>query len=144
MEFTTFMTLTKKVNEAYKRRREKITEQFNISGVDFDIIMFLLNNPEYYTAKDISEMRRIKPNVLSIHIEKLVSCGYLVREKVPGDRRKIKLVYTEKAEPVIKMGRQMQKDFFKDLLEGLSHEDIDKFRYYIGMLEKNADKMIEV
>lgn len=141
MDFSTFMTLTKKIDSGYKKRSEPIAKKFGLSTCDFDIIMFLHNNPKYYTAKDISDMRRFKPNVLSNHIEKLVNDGYLIRMSVPGDRRKVKLINTPKAMAVVELGLQMQRAFFEDLLKGLTKEDIELFKHYIGVLNENADEI---
>lgn len=138
MDLSTFMTLTKKIDSSYKKRSEPIAQKFGISSCGFDIIMFLHNNPKYYTAKDISDMRRLKPNVLSNHIERLVNDGYLIRMSVPGDRRKIKLVNTPKAMAVVELGLSMQKEFFDDLLRGMSQEDIEHFKQCIDILSKNA------
>ena len=33
--------------------------------------MFLYNNPEYKTARDIVEIRNIKANLVSVNVEKL-------------------------------------------------------------------------
>ena len=59
------------------------------------------NNPGYRTAGDIVEVRRIKANLVSVNVDKLVREGYLRRETVEGDRRKTLLVCTERAQPVI-------------------------------------------
>lgn len=67
--------------------------------------MFLANNPEYDTARDICRVRGIKANLVSFHVEKLVQEEYLQREPVPGDRRQVKLLLTEKSQTVVEQGR---------------------------------------
>ncbi len=62
--------------------------------------MFLVNNPKYKTASDIVEVRKIKANLVSVNVDKLVQEGYLERQAVEGDRRKTKLICTDKAQPV--------------------------------------------
>ncbi len=59
--------------------------------------MFLANNPEYKTARDIVEIRKIKANLVSVNVDKLVNEGYLERKPVENDRRKTELVCTKKA-----------------------------------------------
>ena len=39
----------------------------------FDILLFLANNPEYRTASDIVEFRKIKANLVSVNVDRLVS-----------------------------------------------------------------------
>ena len=58
----------------------------------FDILMFLGNNPAYKTASEIVEIRRLKANLVSVNVEKLVQEGYLTRCAVAGDRRKTELL----------------------------------------------------
>ena len=38
----------------------------------FDILMFLANNPEYKTARDIVEIRKIKANLVSVNVDRCV------------------------------------------------------------------------
>lgn len=62
-----------------------------------DILLFLANNPGRDTARDICTYRKLKPAIVSFHVDKLAREGYLLRQAVPGDRRKCRLVPTEKA-----------------------------------------------
>ena len=59
-----------------------ILHEFDIPQVSFDILMFLKNNPELCTAQQISEFRHIKKNLISVHVDKLVTAGYLDRKSV--------------------------------------------------------------
>ena len=77
----------------------------------FDILMFFGNNPEYRTASDVVEIRRIKANLVSVNVDKLVREGYLERREAPDDRRKTLLFCTEKAQDVIEKGRMIQSIF---------------------------------
>lgn len=52
-----------------------------------DILLFLANNPEHNTAKDICRMRGHKSGIVSVHVERLVNDGLLERQEMPGDRR---------------------------------------------------------
>lgn len=80
-----------------------------------DVLMFLANNPEFNTAGDVCRYRNIKAALVSFHVEKLVEAGFVERQAVKGDRRKCRLVCTEKAQPVIKEGRELQKSLHKSL-----------------------------
>lgn len=73
--------------------------------------MFLANNPNYNTAKDIVDLRGLKANLISVNVEKLVQDGYLERKSFPGNRRKTILICTTKAQPIIGKGRQLPAVF---------------------------------
>lgn len=45
--------------------------------------------------------QKIKANLVSVHVDRLVKEGYLERRAVEGDRRKTELICTQKAQPVI-------------------------------------------
>ena len=127
--------------QVYERQCAPVRREFGLSQTAFDILLFLANNPEYHTARDIVEVRRLKANLVSVNVDRLVKDGYLIREKVPGDRRKIKLTLTEKAEPVIQKGRDFQKDFFRVLSNGISEADLEKLSEITLQIEKNLDAL---
>lgn len=83
--------------------------ELDLPQTAFDILMFLGNNPAYKTASEIVELRHIKANLISVHVERLVQEGYLIRRPSPTDRRKTELFCTEKALPVIRRGRQRRR-----------------------------------
>ena len=127
--------------QVYERQCAPVRKEFNLSQTAFDILLFLANNPEYHTARDIVEVRRLKANLVSVNVDRLVNEGYLIREKIPGDRRKVKLTLTEKAAPVIQKGRDFQKEFFCALSEGISEADLKKLSEITLQIEKNLNAL---
>ena len=97
---------------AYHVICKPLCQELDLPQTAFDILMFLGNNPAYRTASDIVEIRYIKANLVSIHVERLVQNGYLVRRPVKGDRRKTELFCTDKAQFIIAQGKQLQNNFF--------------------------------
>lgn len=139
MSMSSLLTFTTKIEGAYTALCRPVLEEFKISKTSFDILMFLSNNPQCYTAKEISYVRNIKPNVVSLHVEKLVNDGYLERQAVKGDRRKIRLVCTQQAEPVIEKGLSVQQRFYGQLMDGLTQQDLEGFRHCFAVIAHNAD-----
>ena len=90
-----------------------------------DILLFLANNPGMDTARDICTYRHLKPSIVSFHVDNLVQQGYLERQDIPEDRRKCRLVCTDKAAPVIRRGRAVQETFSRQLTEGLTPEELE-------------------
>ena len=119
MKISDYLIISKKTITAYNKTCESVLEKYDISQVSFDILMFLTNNPEYVTAQDISEIKGIKKNLVSIHVEKLVRAGLLKRGFVSGDRRKVSLSCTEKARPIIEDGLGFKLLFMSALLQVL-------------------------
>lgn len=141
MTFSALLSLTNKIQGAYEVMCQSLLHEFGISKTSFDILMFLSNNPSHYTAKEISATRNIKANVVSLHVDQLVNDGYLQRQSVAGDRRKIRLTCTDKAQPVVEKGMVLQRDFFFALIDGLSDEDLASFKHCFQVIAENADLM---
>ena len=135
--------LTKKFMAAYKAAQKKVCKAWNVPEVSLDILLFLANNPEYTTARDIVEVRSIKANLVSQHVDRMVREGYLCRKEVQGDRRKRDLSLTEKAMPIIEVGRRMQTDFFETLFHGISEEEKRAFFETMDIMSRNMDKILK-
>lgn len=133
---------SQKIIHAYNYLCEPVLTEFHLSQVSFDILMFLTNNPEYSTAQEISAVRHIKKNLVSVHVEKLVNAGLLARKPISGDRRKIALSCTEKAKPIVDAGLQMQKRFYQELTSGITDEQCKMIVEIGSILFSNADRII--
>ena len=95
------------------------------------------NLSEYKSARDIVEIRRIKANLVSINVDRLVQEGLLVRCEVAHDRRKVELKLTEKAAPIVEKGRAVQAQFIDTLLQGIDEPTLAAFRAALMQMEKN-------
>ena len=135
--------LTTKFMAAYKAAQKKVCKAWNVPEVSLDILLFLANNPEYTTARDIVEVRSIKANLVSQHVDRMVREGYLCRKEVQGDRRKRDLSLTEKAMPIIEAGRRMQTDFFETLFHGISEGEKRAFFETMDIMSRNMDKILK-
>ena len=132
-----------KMSLAYSATCKTLCRELKLPQTAFDILMFLANNPDYKTASDIVEVRKIKANLVSVNVEKLVRDGYLERKAVEGDRRKVELICTKKAEPVIENGKQLQQDFVEQILSGVDEEKRKKMAEILNQMEKNLDEMLK-
>lgn len=143
MSPSSFLTISQKILHAYNKMCEPLLTEYDIPQVSFDILMFLTNNPEYSTAQEISEIRHIKKNLVSVHVEKLVSAGLLQRNSVVGDRRKIALSCTEKAKPIIRAGHKLQENFYSTLTAGIDDNMWRTLEQINTELEANAEQILK-
>ena len=141
MNLTSLLAFTAKMESAYAAACQSVLNEFSLSKTSLDILMFLSNNPGLYTAKDICLYRNIKPNVVSQHVDRLVREGYLRRQSVHGDRRMIRLVCTERAQPIVEQGLAVQQGYLNALVEGLTEEDLAGFRHCFRVMGENAHRL---
>ena len=138
-----YMEFAHKTDLAYSALCHSLCRELNLPQTAFDILLFLANNPECDTASDIVELRKIKANLVSVNVNRLVEEGYLHREPVPGDRRKTRLICTDKALPIIDRGRALQAQFIDRLLSGMSDEQRQAFGDAVGVIDRNLDQLLQ-
>lgn len=127
---------------AYDLLCKPLCNELGIPRSAFDILLFLANNPQCKVARDIVQKRRMKPNLVSVNVDRLVNMGFLERKAVPRDRRKVELVCTSKADEAIERGRAFQHDFQTRMLEGVDESDLKVFRRVIDMVDGNLSKIL--
>lgn len=127
--------------EAYHAVLQPLYRESGLPPMAVDILMFAANNPDYATARNICQYRGMKPSIVSVHVERLVSEGYLERQNVPGDRRQTLLVCTEKAQPMVEQGRALQKRFSERLTMGLSDADKEALHKAMTLLDNNIEEI---
>lgn len=132
-----------KVSQAYNVVCKPLCQELKLPQTAFDILMFLANNPDCTTASDIVEIRRIKANLVSVNVDRLVQEGYLERRAVEGDRRKTQLLCTAKAQPVIARGRAVQNAFFARLLDHTDEPTREAFFRTMDIIGKNLDEILK-
>lgn len=135
--------ISKKFSLAYSAVCGPLCRELGLSQTAFDILMFLGNNPTYKTASEITEVRHIKANLISVNVERLVQDGYLVRRQIKSDRRKTELLCTEKAQPVIARGRRLQNAFFERLFSGMDDGTRKALSAAMAVIEKNLNEILE-
>ena len=123
--------------EGYAAAMQPLCRREGLAPNGVDILLFLANNPGLDTARDICTYRGLKPGIVSFHVEKLVQEGYLLRQPAPGDRRKCRLVCTEKAGPVV------QEAFFRRMTAGLDPQDLAAFRRCLEGFQRNLSQMTQ-
>lgn len=137
------MDFVQKLMTAYSKKCKPLCQQLSLPQTAFDILMFLANNPCYKTASDIVEVRKIKANLVSVNVNKLVEDGYLQREVVKDDRRKTLLILTDKAKPVIEQGHILQKSFFETLFANTTKQARQGFFETVEVIHKNLDEILK-
>ena len=84
-------TYTRRILDAYAAVMQPLSAELDMAQNAVDILLFLANNPGLDTARDICTYRKLKPGIVSFHVDNLVRGGYLLRTRDPGDRRRCRL-----------------------------------------------------
>lgn len=127
--------------EKYKLAMKPLSQELSMSLKATEILMFLANNPEHATAKEICDSLHMKAGIVSVHIDHLVEEGYLTRETSHADRRQISLRVTSKATPIKLKGQALQKQFLQEMLSHLSSEEVEAFVKTLETIMNNLNQM---
>ena len=119
-----FISISTKAMKAYETFCQPVCKKYQLSQTSFDVLMFLANNPEYNTARDICEIRGIRTGIASVAVDLLVKNGYLLRQPDASDRRITRLVLTEKSGEIVQSGRMIQREFGSQLTAEISEEEM--------------------
>ena len=122
-----FISISTKAMKAYETFCQPVCKKYQLSQTSFDVLMFLANNPEYNTARDICEIRGIRTGIASVAVDLLVKNGYIHRQPDASDRRLTRLILTEKSEEIIQSGRLIQREFGAQLITGISDEEMTAY-----------------
>ena len=144
MEFSQLLRAARQFERVFAQRISPVLERCELTMGEIRVLLFLANNPENSTAKEICAMRHLKPGIVSLHVDTLATLGLLERKSVPGDRRKLRLVPTEKAGAIIARGRAMQEAFAKTLAQGLSEEELACFVRCMETISQNLERAAEL
>lgn len=133
----------RKLGLAYEQALLPLSRETGIPHTAIGILLFLANNPNMATARDVCELRGLKRANVSAHVERLVNEGLLERKAYPGDRRKDVLVCTEKAKPMIEIGRKVQEQFTRSVVCGLTEEEFAVMQHCFQVMNANIDQLIK-
>lgn len=132
-------TYTRRILDAYTVVMQPLSAELDMAPNAVDILLFLANNPGLDTARDICTYRKLKPGIVSFHVDKLVREGYLLRARDPGDRRRCRLVCTDKAAPIIARGQALQEQFSAQMSAGVAPDALETFQRCLTAFAQNLD-----
>lgn len=120
-----------------------VCKKYKLSTTAFDILMFLGNNPELNTARDICNLQGIKTGIVSVTVEQLIGRKLLTRTQDPKDRRIQRLTPTPEAADILREGRAAQHSYEEQLAAGLSPEEQAEFIRLCRKLWSHMGKMAQ-
>ncbi len=135
-----FWERQKVLTSFYEKMTKPICEKYDLTQMEYDIIMFLHNNPQYKTASDIIRMRKLTKSHVSVGVNELEKKGYIKKSYANGNKKSLILEITENANNLIKEGEKTQLLFAQLLFEGFSKEEIELFREMFSRICENANK----
>ncbi len=140
---TDFLVNNRRIMKFHELMLKEICQEYRLTLVEATIVSFLYNNPGKDTAGDIAELRMLQKGNVSTAVELLYQKNLISRIPDRADRRKIHLVLTEKAAPLVQSVDRMQNEFEQALLSGMTLEDQKIFWQANRKMRENIEKMMD-
>lgn len=130
------------IEDLYLQMVSPVFKKHGLTFMEFTVLMFLYNNPQYNTASEIVKYRHLTKSHVSLAVQtlkqkKLIDCQYQ-----KNNRRSIHLFIQDYAKEIIQDGVQAQKAFKAVLHDGLSEEEIDQINQYTEHINQNITRYI--
>ena len=138
-----FMDKHKTIICYYSRLTRSICEKFGLTQMEYDILMFLHNHPQFNTAADIVKIRKATKSHVSTTLKTLEDNGLVRKIQSPDNKKRIEIELLEPAQKVIQEGFSDQKEFVKDLFQGLSEEELRMWQSIFTKVCNNAERCLK-
>ena len=135
----TFFIRSQGIRKLYCSLFTPLLERRGLTQLEMDILLFLANNPEYDTARDIVEKRHLAKSHVSVGVDALAGRGLLERQLREGNRKTIHLRLTEAAGPIVEEGRAIQREHGEILLSGFTGEERVELLRLLEKIGENVD-----
>ena len=134
----------KTITSCYELFTRKVCDRYQLTQMEYDILMFLHNNPKYNTAADIVKIRKSTKSHVSTSLKALENKGLIERIHSARNKKHIEIVLLDKAELIVEAGINAQKQFARNVLRGLTEEEK---RICINIFDKiccNAEEQLKM
>ena len=116
-----------------------VCKKHGLTYMEFTVLMFLANNPQYDTASDIVKCKNLTKSHVSVSVHSLEQKGLLAGEYTVRNNKTVHLKVCADASGIVSEGRAAQQRFAALLLEGLSTKE----RAVMADLAKRIDANIQ-
>ena len=103
----------KAITSYYELLSGEVCDRYELTQMEYDILMFLHDNPQYNTAAEIVKIRKSAKSHVSTSLKKLENKGLVERIQSKDNKKHIEIILLDKAELIVEAGLNAQKQFAK-------------------------------
>lgn len=122
---------------------EEVASELKLTQLEIDILLFLINNPEFNTARDIVNLRGFAKSNVSTAIEALQRQEYLTVLADPDNRRIRRLTLRPQKQAVFDRLIMLQRDSFSRMLQEFTPDEIEQLHRFMGRMDQNMLQYIQ-
>lgn len=143
INYTRMLQFSQQLGKFYTHQFSPFLERTGLSIREVHVLLFLANNPDYDTARDVTEYRGISKSQVSQAVELLAGEGLLCRKPDGADRRVVHLSITPEGLPLARECQAIQAACGRQLLEGLTPEQEALLHTLFETVLRNGARLAE-
>ena len=124
--------------QLYRSMLAPVAKQHDLTQMELDVLLFLANNPQHDTARDLVEIRHLSKSHVSTAVDALVQRCFLQRDQKPNNKKLIHLKLLPAAFPSVQQGQATQKAFFDQIFKGFTVQERKQLTRLLLRVEENA------
>ena len=113
----------KTITSYYELLSGEVCDRYELTQMEYDILMFLHNNPQQNTAAEIVKIRKSTKSHVSTSLKKLENKGLVEKIQSENNKKHIEIVLLDQAKLIVEAGTDVQKQFAQTVLSGLTVEE---------------------
>lgn len=136
-----FLVSFTKAKKTYNKFISGTLNNLGLTHNEFEILVFLQENIEYNTAKDIVDFFGLSKGLISRSIESLLKKDMLIIKKDKKDKRVFRLYISDSTKETMHVLNKISNEFCKLLLENLQDEELLYFDSILNKMIKNLNNL---
>ena len=130
----------KTITSYYELLSGKVCDKYELTQMEYDILMFLHNNPQNNTAAEIVKIRKSTKSHVSTSLKNLENKKLIERKQSEENKKHVEIFLLDKAELIVEEGTNAQKQFAQNVLSGLTEEEKDMCIRVFNKICNNAEE----
>ena len=128
------------IKKLYSNVFERIALEYNITANEVMILTFLKDDFDQDMATDIVNTLMISKSHVSLSVNNLEKAGYIVKKQDVNDKKKIHLVITEEAKPILDEIEYEQNKLYEVIFKGISEEEKEILKLILQKMCNNINE----
>lgn len=128
---------SKKARDNYDKKIEETAKEIGLTKQEADMLLFLVNNPKYNTARDAVNYRGFSKAYVSKALTLLYEKNYILLQKDVVDKRYQHVFIRDNAINKVKILQNTQEEVFNSYMKSITEEEKKIFSQIINKMIKN-------
>ena len=137
-----FLQSVFRFRQMYQKCFRSLGEELHLTQLEIDILLFLKNNPERNTARDIVIYRGFAKSNVSKSVEHLEATGWLQVTQDPASRRMKRLTFCPERSKELNRLSLCQSQCLSRVFAGFSPEELQQFTALLGRADANIQSAL--